>query len=265
VALLGSALTFLGSALTRIAFAPTSLRLFRTALVQLASSFLTLVSPPAVGHVALNIRYLQRAGVSTAAAAGTMGVSEAVTVAVTVLLLLVCGWLSGVSESRLALLPSGDVLSVLAVAAVVLALVAAAPPTRRRLRRRLEPLVRNTLPQLIGAATDPRRLGIALVGVLVLNGGNVLALDASLRAFSASIAVPTLAVVYLAAQALGSAAPTPGGLGAVEAALFGGLTATGVSVAAALPAVLAFRTATFWLPAPLGWGAFVALQRRRWI
>jgi uncharacterized membrane protein YbhN (UPF0104 family) len=33
-------------------------------------------------------------------------------------------------------------------------------------------------------------------------------------------------------------------------------------VAAALTAVLAFRTATFWLPAPVGWIALVALQRR---
>jgi glycosyltransferase 2 family protein len=55
---------------------------------------------------------------------------------------------------------------------------------------------------------------------------------------------------------------TAGGLGAVEAALVGGLTATGVPVAAALTAVLSFRAVTFWLPAPAGWVAFVALQRR---
>ena len=92
--------------------------------------------------------------------------------------------------------------------------------------------------------SDPRRLGTALVGVLVLNGGNMLALDASLRAFSTSLPVPTVVVVYLVASTVGSAAPTPGGLGAVEAALVGGLTATGVPLASALPAVLAFRTAT---------------------
>ena len=39
-------------------------------------------------------------------------------------------------------------------------------------------------------------------------------------------------------------------------------TATGVALAPALTAVLAFRTATFWLPAPIGWVALVALQRR---
>jgi glycosyltransferase 2 family protein len=32
-------------------------------------------------------------------------------------------------------------------------------------------------------------------------------------------------------------------------------------VAAALTGVLAFRAATFWLPAPVGWVAFTALQR----
>ncbi len=101
--------------------------------------------------------------------------------------------------------------------------------------------------------------------MLVLNTGYVLALDASLRAFSASLAVPAVVVVYLAASTLGSAVPTPGGLGAVEAALVGGLTTTGIPVGPALAAVLLFRIATFWLPAPIGWATFITLQRRGWI
>jgi uncharacterized membrane protein YbhN (UPF0104 family)/tRNA A-37 threonylcarbamoyl transferase component Bud32 len=262
VAVLGSAITYLGSALALQAFVSIKLRFARTALVQLAASFVALVTPPAVGHVGVNIRYLQKSGLRTATAAADVAVKEVVTVIITVPILLICGWISGASGSRLALLPSGSVLAVLGGSAAVLAVVALAPPTRRLLRSRLEPLIRRTVPQLITTLSDPRRLGTALIGVLVLNGGYVLALDASLRAFSTSLNLPTLVVVYLAASTLGSAAPTPGGLGAVEAALVGGLSATGVPVAAAITAVLAFRTATFWLPAPLGWVAFVALQRR---
>jgi uncharacterized membrane protein YbhN (UPF0104 family) len=265
VALLGSALTYVGAALARQAFAPVRVPLTRTARVQLASSFLTLVTPPAVGQVSINIRYLQRAGAPTAAAAASVGASEAVTVAVTLAVLLGCGWISGLSQSLLTLLPSGNVLAVLLVAIAVLALVAAAPPTRRLLRHRLEPLVRSTLPQLIAAASDPRRVATAVVGVLVLNTGYVVALDASLHAFSASLAIPALVVVFLAASTLGSAVPTPGGLGAVEAALVGGLTTTGIPVGPALAAVLLFRIATFWLPAPIGWATFITLQRRGWI
>ncbi|MET3807940.1 uncharacterized protein (TIRG00374 family) [Nakamurella sp. UYEF19] len=262
VAVLGSAITYLGAAVALTAFVSTKLRLGRTTLVQVAASFVALVTPPAVGHVGLNIRYLQKSGLPTATAAADVAVKEVVTVVVTIPLLLICGWLSGVSGSRLALLPSGTVLAITGGALAVLAIVAFVQPTRRLLRRRLEPLIRRTLPQLISTLSDPRRLGTAVLGVLLLNSGYVLALDASLRAFSTSLALPTLVVVYLAASTIGSAAPTPGGLGAVEAALVGGLTATGIPVAPAITAVLAFRAATFWLPAPFGWAAFVLLQRR---
>lgn len=261
VALLGSASTYLGSALVLQAFAPVALPLARTALVQLASAFLTLVTPPTVGHIGLNTRYLQRSGVPVAVAVASVGVGQLVSVLVSVPLLLVFAWASGVSASRPALLPSGEVLAVLLGAAAVVGLLAAAPPVRRILRRRVEPFRRQLLPQLLAGTADPRRFAMAVAGNLVLTGGYVVALDASLRAFSATLALPALIVVYLVGSTVGSAAPTPGGLGAVEAALVAGLTATGVPVTSALTGVLAFRAATFWLPAPLGWVAFAALQR----
>jgi glycosyltransferase 2 family protein len=61
---------------------------------------------------------------------------------------------------------------------------------------------------------------------------------------------------------LGQLAPTPGGLGAVEAALVAGLTAVGVGSTVAVAAVLASRALTFWLPALPGLVAFRVLQRR---
>ncbi len=265
VALGGSALTYLGAALALIPFVPLALSLVRTTLVQVSTAWLTLVTPPTVGHVGLNIRYLQRAGLTVGAAAASVAVSQAATVASTVLLLLVVGWASGVSTSRLSLVPSGEVLLILLVAVAVVGLLVAIPPVRRLLHDRLEPLLRQSLPQLLAAATEPRRLATALGGILLQNAGYVLALDASLRAFDVSLALPTVIGVYLVSSAVGSVAPTPGGLGAVEAALIGGLTATGVPVAAGVAAVLAFRTVTFWLPAPLGWVAFVHLQRRQYV
>ncbi|RBY86656.1 hypothetical protein DQ244_18415 [Blastococcus sp. TBT05-19] len=262
-ALGGSAVTYLGAALALLAFVPVALPLLRTTMVQVSSAWLTLVTPPTVGHVGLNIRYLQRAGLGVGAAATSVAVNQVATVAVTVALLVVVGWASGVSASRLSLLPSGEVLLVVLGAVVVLALLAAVPRIRALVRDRLEPLLRQSVPQLLATATEPRRLAMALAGIVLQTGGYVLALDASLRAFDASLALPTVIGVYLVASTVGSVAPTPGGLGAVEAALVGGLTASGVPLASALAAVLAFRTVTFWLPAPVGWLAFVGLQRRR--
>jgi len=45
----------------------------------------------------------------------------------------------------------------------------------------------------------------------------------------------------------------PGGIGGVEAVLAAGLTAIGIPAHEAIPAVLLFRVATFWLPIPAGW------------
>jgi uncharacterized protein (TIRG00374 family) len=77
------------------------------------------------------------------------------------------------------------------------------------------------------------------------------------------VSLASVAVVYLTGSAIGSAAPTPGGLGAVEVALSAGLTAAGVASATALSAVLLFRLLTFWLPVPVGWLAFNRLQHEQ--
>ena len=60
----------------------------------------------------------------------------------------------------------------------------------------------------------------------------------------------------------GSAAPTPGGIGAVEAALAAGLTAAGLDGSTAVQAALLFRAVTFWLPMVPGWLSFTYLQRQ---
>ena len=74
-------------------------------------------------------------------------------------------------------------------------------------------------------------------------------------------AILPAAVVYLAGNAVGSAAPTPGGVGGVEAVLAAGLTGMGIPAHEAIPAVLVFRVATFWLPIPAGWLTYLGLQR----
>jgi len=62
--------------------------------------------------------------------------------------------------------------------------------------------------------------------------------------------------------AVAVAAPTPGGLGATEAALLAGLSVLGLPNEVGLPSVFLFRLATFWLPILPGWLALRALQRR---
>ena len=69
-------------------------------------------------------------------------------------------------------------------------------------------------------------------------------------------------LAFCTAQALSLVPFTPGGLGFVEAGLTGTLALAGVSAGPALVAVLAYRLAAYWLPIPIGAGAYVLHQRR---
>jgi len=100
-----------------------------------------------------------------------------------------------------------------------------------------------------------------VAGNLLLTLGYVVAFDASLLSLGAHAPVLATAAVYLAGNTVGSLAPTPGGIGAVEAVLSAGLTAIGIPAHEAVPAVLVFRTATFWLPIPSGAVAYHFLVR----
>ena len=80
-------------------------------------------------------------------------------------------------------------------------------------------------------------------------------------ALGLAISVPRLGFLYLTASTVAAAAPTPGGVGAVEAALTAALTGAGAPPADALSAVFVFRLATYWLPIPFGWFSLNRLQK----
>jgi uncharacterized protein (TIRG00374 family) len=136
------------------------------------------------------------------------------------------------------------------------------PQTRARLTGIVWPHLRSVGPRLLDAIAHPLRLAISACANLLLTAAYVVAFLAALRAIGADPAILPAAVVYLAGNAVGSAAPTPGGIGGVEAVLAAGLTAIGVPAHEAIPAVLLFRVATFWLPIPAGWVAYMLLRRR---
>ena len=215
-----------------------------------------------VGGTATNIRYLQKQGLDSAAAIGGMGVTILVVgmmhIALTIVFLVWAG-----SKTNIVKLPSSStILLVLVVVAAIIGLAVAIRPARRwsvpwssrRWRRRCWSCARPC---------DPARLSLSFLGALLMELAYIGALFASVRAFGYPVSFAAVGAVYLAGSAVASAAPTPGGVGAVEAALIAGLTATGVPTEQAVPAVLVYRVATFWLTVPTGWLSFTLLTRRR--
>lgn len=264
VVLAGSALTYLGAALALTGFVRERLFYGRTVLAQLATAFTGFVAPASLGVMALNVQYLRKSGVPTAGAATSVAVNQVVAVMSYVVLLVLFGVASGTSTGAPLPIPAWAFV-VLGAAVAVVALMIAIPRGREWLVARVLPTVREVLPRLAYTATRPVKLAQGVGGTLTVNAGYIAALAASVAAFGGGIAVVTVAVIYLAGGAIGSAAPTPGGLGAVEAAISAGLAAAGMPGASAVSAVLLFRLATFWLPVPFGWLAYTWMQRQDWL
>ncbi|MFI9334200.1 MULTISPECIES: YbhN family protein [Streptomyces] len=263
-AVLFSALSYVAAAMALLGFVPERVPFPRTVAAQVAGSFVKIVAPAAVGGVALNTRFLQRAGVRPGLAVASVGASQLFGLGCHILMLLAFGYLTG-TEKTPSLSPSRTVIGGLLTVAVLVLVVTSVPFLRKFVVTRVRSLFAGVVPRMLDVLQRPQKLVTGIGGMLLLTACFVMCLDASIRAFgdeSTSVSLASVAVVFLAGNALGSAAPTPGGVGAVEATLTVGLIAVGLPKEVAAPAVLLFRLLTLWLPVLPGWLAFNHLTRK---
>ena len=261
-----SALTYVASAMALIGSVPGHVPFGPTLLAQGASSFINRVSPANVGGMALNARFLQKSGTSTPASVAAVGVNALAGAVMHVVLIVVFFALAGHDLTKAFKLPSASkILLILAVILAIIGVVLATRPGRRWTRKQLIPGVRSAAGSLRQAAASPLKLGLLFGGSALLTLAYIAGLDASVQAFGGGPGLIVLGAVYLAAAALAAAAPTPGGLGAIEAALVAGLTGVGMQPGPAVSAVLVYRLATYWLPVLPGWLCWRSLQHREYV
>jgi glycosyltransferase 2 family protein len=262
-----SALTYVASAMALIGGVPGHAPFWPTVLAQFASSFINRVSPANVGGMALNARFLQKAGSDAPASVAAVGVNSLAGAIMHLVLLVVFFVLAGHDLTKAFKLPSGSkILLILAVILAVVGIVLATRPGRRWARKQLLPGLRSAVNSLRRTAASPVKMGLLFGGSALITLAYIAALAASIEAFtSTGPSLIVIGAVYLAAAALAAAAPTPGGLGAIEAALIAGLQGVGMHAGPAVSAVLLYRLATYWLPILPGWLSWRFLQRREYL
>ena len=257
-----SVLTYVASAISLLGSVTIRLPFWVTVLSQGASSFVNRVSPSNVGGMALNVRYLQKSGLEPTVGVAAVGVNSLAGVLVHFALLAVFFTWAGRGLSKAFKLPSSStVLVVLAVLAAVVGIVMATTQGRRFAARKLLPGVKSSFASLRQVARSPVKLFLLFGGSTLVTLAYVAGLAASLEAFGSGPGIAEVGAVYLGASIIAAASPTPGGLGALEAALVAGLTGIGISAGVAVSAVLTYRLATYWLPVVPGWYSWRLLQR----
>jgi len=230
-------------------------------LAQVAASFFNRIAPAKVGGIAANIRYLQKNGIEPAVAIAGVGLNNIAGIVVHVLLLAIFVTTAGRSATDVISLPSGEtVLIVLVIMLTAAGGVMLLPWGRKLWLRRLWPIARKSFSGIASVATDPLKMLFLFGGSLLITMSYVFALWYSIAAFGGGIGFVAVTAVYLAGSALAQVAPTPGGIGAAEAALIAGLTAFGLDAATAVPAVFLFRIGTFWFPILPGYLAYKRLE-----
>jgi len=166
-------------------------------------------------------------------------------------MLFVIGIFTG-SDALSSMIPTNTLIVIVGIVLMALAVAMMIPPIRHYATDRLLPLVKAYARQLIDVLTNPKELSFSVLGMLILNVATGLEFWAALLAFGQMTNPLETLFIFLVANAIGSAVPTPGGLGGVEAALTFSFGAAGVPAGIALSATLLYRALFYWLRIPLG-------------
>ncbi|HEV2256961.1 MAG TPA: lysylphosphatidylglycerol synthase transmembrane domain-containing protein [Streptosporangiaceae bacterium] len=271
MALILAQLAYVASAVEGVGSVAGPLPFGRAVAVEVANAFSGLAGgTPAV--FATRVRFFQRQGydASVALSSGAiMTASSWIATAALFLCSLPFAW--GSIHIKATPQSGGDsklvwiILAVVVLVALVAGLALAVPRLRRLAAEKLLPTVRDIWANLAQVARSPRKLVLLISGSFAKELLVAMALSVSLRAFGDHLWLPVLIVVITLAAIIGGVAPSPGGIGVVEAGMILGLTAAGVSEADATAAVFIQRLFTSYLPPVWGWFALVWMRKREYL
>lgn len=257
----GGAMSLSGSVVRPIALGEATIVMF-------GQSFLNRFTPMNAGGMAMRIRYLQKGGtdgtVATAAIGLTSAASGVVQVVFFVFFVVVA---SADPTGGLAVKSSGldlSIVTVFAVAVVIAGVVLALSP---KIRNAVVGFVKSTITKIrtdFGElARRPSKLSLLFGGQAIAKLSTILAFVWSCRAFDVDLAFVELGALYMVANTVASAVPTPGGVGAIEAALVFMLTSAQVDDPTAWAVVVLFRLINYWFPTIPGYLALKVSERRQ--
>jgi uncharacterized membrane protein YbhN (UPF0104 family) len=271
MALVLAQLAYVASAVESLGSVAGPLPFGRTVAVEVAKAFSALAGGTAAVF-ATRVRYYQKQGYDASVALSSGAIMATASWLATAVLFgvsLPFAWgsihLDATPQS------GGDsklvwiILALVVLVGLVVGLALAVPRLRRLAAEKMRPKLRDMWANLKVVASSPGRLVQLLGGAFGRDLLVAMALSVSLRAFGDHLRLPVLLVVITLAALIGGIAPSPGGMGVVEAGMILGLTAAGVSEADATAAVFIQRLFTSYLPPIWGWATLVWMRRRDYL
>jgi uncharacterized membrane protein YbhN (UPF0104 family) len=213
----------------------------------------------------MNLRFLQRMGVSTphALAAGAADDASETIVQIGLLIFAIPFVRADVDTGQIG--GGGPDTRLIVAVGVVLLVSAVLIFTVPKLREKVLPPMRSAISSLWAVIRDRRKR-------LELFGGSIaaellysLALGATCLAYGIHLNLAQLVFINSSAAVLSGLVPVPGGIGAAEASLAAGLIAMGVDEPSAFAIAITQRLWTFYLPPLWGYASLQWLARKGYV
>ena len=262
VALALSLATNIPYAIALMGCVPEPLPLWPTTETQLAMSFGNLAIP-AVGGIAIQIRYLQKRGLDLASAVGAGGLLSTVGNVVCQILLFVIAVVLSPTTVDIGPIDTASAIEVVLIAIVVIFVAIGIIWGVPRLRTAIVPPVKSAASTIWEAVRSPRQLALLVIGnfgVSLLYGFVLLA---CIAAYGGHVNYWSMLAYNIGISTIASLIPVPGGGAAVSSiGMSGALVTLGVPEAVAVAAILTQQLVVSYIPAIPGWWASNDLLKR---
>lgn len=247
-----SMLAWVGSAITLGSFMddqkPSSTVLFAS---QAASGFTAVSMPAGVGPAFVNMQLLKKNGYNSTQATAITSAVWLIQALITTIVLLVIGIFTGKNVLS-GMIPTHMLITVIGIITLLICTLMAIPKARKIIRKHYLPILSDYGRQIKELVSHPLQLIGGSFGAIVLVACIGLGYWVALLAFGYYANPCETILLFILANTAGSAIPTPGGLGAVEASLTFAFTSVGVPPTIALSATLLYRLMFYWLRIPIG-------------
>jgi glycosyltransferase 2 family protein len=253
--------TILFAALVYIILVPKKLPFFRTAVIQLATYFTNRLLPSGLGGIGFNALYLvKQAGLSRtdgavfATANNLIGfVAFSICIALSTL----------ATDSKIETeLPIRTILLVVAGLVIIGALLSL---TIKRVQKRLIDFIGHLFGVILEMIKHPKRIVLATIASMGITASYAAVLWATTKSVGIELSLVDLFIAFVAGNTALTISPTPGGIGAVEAAITSVIISANVEPSIALAGVVIFRLVSYWFPIIPGYLAFRYALKQKYV
>jgi uncharacterized protein (TIRG00374 family) len=261
VSALGMTLTVLFATLVYVALIPHRLPFWRTSLIQLATFFTNRLLPSGLGGIGFNALYLSK---QTKINRTESAVYATANNLIGFIAFFICVGISLlITESNIETnLPIKNILLVLGA---VLALGALISLTIKKVQKKLIDFLGHLFGVILAIIKHPKRLMLAILSSMGITIGFVAVLWATCRSVGVDLSLLDLFIAFIAGNTALTVSPTPGGIGAVEAAITAIIISAGIDPSLALASVVLFRLVSYWLPIVPGYIAFRIAVKKSYV